>query len=204
MIDFHALAGSAAATVAALALATRTRPVQRLDDALEEAVSARPRLVVRLAGIGTLPGERYVHPLIGAVSAAAILLARPGGSPLRVLLPLAFASLGAIVAHHAIKIVYRRPRPAIALGRNKTEPAFPSGHTADATAVVLTSAWLLVHEGLLPPSLAIPLAIVLCAVTGMSRVALGWHWGSDVVGGWLTGIAVAAECVALYERLSGR
>jgi membrane-associated phospholipid phosphatase len=203
-MDFHALAGGAAAAVAVLALATRTRAVQRVDDALEKSVSARPPLVVRLAGIGTLPGERYVHPLIGAVTAAALLLARPEGSPLRVLLPLAFASLGAIVAHHAIKLVYRRPRPAIALGRNKTEPAFPSGHTADATAVVLTSAWLLVREGLLPPGMAIALAVILCLVTGMSRVALGWHWGTDVVGGWLTGIAVAAECIALYERSAGR
>jgi undecaprenyl-diphosphatase len=202
VIALHALAGAAAATVAALALATRTRGVQRLDDALEQAVSARPPLVIRLAGIGTLPGEQFVHPLIGAMSAAVILLARRGDSPLPVLLPLAFASLGAIIAHHAVKLVYRRPRPAIALGRNKTEPAFPSGHTTDATAVVLTSAWLLVHEGLLPPVVTIPVAVALCVVTGISRVALGWHWGTDVVGGWLAGIAVAAECAALYERLA--
>jgi membrane-associated phospholipid phosphatase len=201
--SLHSLAAAAAASVAALALATRWRAVQRLDDALEDRVSARPPLVVQLASIGTLPGERYIHPAIGAVSAAVILLARPGDSALRVMLPVAFASLGAIVAHHGVKLVYRRPRPALALSRDKIEPAFPSGHTADATAVVVTSAFMLVREGLLPPAVAISIAVVVCLVTGISRVALGWHWGTDVVGGWLTGLGVAAECVALYQRLNG-
>ena len=86
-------------------------------------------------------------------------------------------SLGAIVAHHAVKLVYRRPRPAIALSWGKTEPAFPSGHTADASAVLLTSAWIMVREGLLPPGIAWPVAVVVALVTGISRVALGLALG---------------------------
>jgi len=196
------LAGVLSASVTvALAAATRHARVQRLDDAVERFAATHRELSTPLARIGTLPGERYVHPLLGALSALAIMVLGPQEAAWRALIPLAAASLGAIVAHHAVKFVYRRPRPAIALSWGKTEPAFPSGHTADATAVLLTSAWLMVREGLLPPAIAWPVAVVASFVTGISRVALGWHWGSDVVGGWLTGMAVAAGCAVLYEGM---
>jgi len=112
------------------------------------------------------------------------------------------ASLGAILAHHGVKLLYRRARPAIALSKNKLEPAFPSGHTADATAVLLTGAYLLAREGILPAMLFLPIALVLAFITGVSRVLLGWHWSSDVIGGWLTGLCVAAGCAGLYEILA--
>jgi membrane-associated phospholipid phosphatase len=35
-------------------------------------------------------------------------------------------------------------------------------------------------------------------------VVLGWHWSSDVIGGWITGLGVAAECALAYERLVNR
>jgi undecaprenyl-diphosphatase len=188
-------------TTALLALASRSRGVQRLDDALERSVSRhRPRLV-RLAKIGTLPGENYMHPTIGAVVALTILTRRRGRTR-AIVVPIAAASLGAIVAHHAVKIIYRRRRPEIAVRRGKYEPAFPSGHAADATAVLATGAYLLVREGVIPARVAIPLASVLAVGTGVSRVVLGWHWGSDVIGGWLTGLGVAAECALAYERLA--
>jgi len=191
-------AGAAAATIA-LAAATRTPAVQRVDDAIERFAGTHRALATPFARIGTLPGERYIHPLLGALSAGAVLWLRPAGGAARALVPLAAASLGAIIAHHAVKFVYRRPRPAIALSRGKTEAAFPSGHTADATAVVLTSAWILVHEGLLPAGIAIPLAITIALVTGISRVALGWHWATDVLGGWMAGLSVSAMCALLYQ-----
>jgi undecaprenyl-diphosphatase len=186
-------------TTAALALLTRTRAVQRLDDAVEDVIGRRRPRLAPAARIGTLPGESYMHPTIGAVVALAILHRR-GGRRRRILIPMASASLGAIVAHHAVKAVYRRRRPEIALRRGKLEPAFPSGHTADATAVLATGTYLLVREGMLSPRVAVPVAVALAVATGTSRVVLGWHWSSDVIGGWATGLGVAAECALLYER----
>jgi membrane-associated phospholipid phosphatase len=185
-----------------LALVSRSRRVQAWDDAIEDAVDWHRSALVRLARVGTLPGESYMHPTLGACIALAILRRR-GGPARRIVVPLASASLGAIVAHHAVKFVYRRRRPEIAVRRGKYEPAFPSGHTADATAVLATGAYLLVREGLVAPRLAFPVAAVLAAGTGVSRVVLGWHWSSDVIGGWITGLGVAAECAREYERRRG-
>jgi undecaprenyl-diphosphatase len=187
-------------TTAVLALVSRSRAMQQWDDDLERLVGLRRLRLRGAARVGTLPGENYMHPTIGAVVALTILRRR-GGRVRRIVVPMAAASLGAIVAHHAVKLVYRRRRPEIAVRQGKYEPAFPSGHTADATAVLATGAWLLVREGVVPARLAVPIAAALAAGTGASRVALGWHWGSDVVGGWLTGLGVAAECASVYERL---
>lgn len=187
---------------ALLALAVRRRKIQRLDDAIEDAVDWHRPVLVRLAHLGTLPGENYMHPTIGAAVALTILRRR-GGPARRILVPMASASLGAIVAHHAVKLIYRRRRPEIAIRRGKLEPAFPSGHTADATAVLATGAYLLVREDVLPVTIAVPVATALALSTGLSRVVLGWHWSSDVIGGWITGLGIAAECALAYERMKG-
>ena len=200
MPSFSTIALAAGAGVLLLALATRTRRLQALDDALERgAERARQRArVLRAARLGTLPGEPYMHPTIGA-ACAAIVIAATGREILPVLATLAAASIGAILAHHAVKLVYRRPRPAGALARGKTEPAFPSGHTTDATAVLVTGAYLLARQGLAVPSVVATLAIVLALSTGVSRVLLGWHWATDVLGGWITGVGVAACASGRYE-----
>lgn len=184
----------------AATLATRFPAVQALDDWIEERAGIHRHRWRRIAGIATLTGEKFVHPAIGAITAAIVLVTR-GGPPINTLLPLATASLGGITVHHAVKFVYHRPRPEVALLRDKTEAAFPSGHTTNATSVVVTSAYMLVHAGLLPTMVAAIGVVVLCAATGASRVALGWHWATDVVGGWFAGAGVAGACCWLYERL---
>jgi undecaprenyl-diphosphatase len=203
MPSFSTVALAAGAGVIVLAIATRTSPLQALDDGIERAAGRlRQRAgVLRAASIGTLPGEPYMHPTIGA-ACAATLIAATRGPVLAVLAAFAAASIGAILAHHAVKLVYRRPRPAGALARGKTEPAFPSGHTTDATAVLVTGAYLLVRQGLATPGVVTVLALLLALSTGVSRVLLGWHWATDVVGGWIAGVGVAACASGLYESLT--
>lgn len=77
--------------------------------------------------------------------------------------------------------------------------SFPSGHALNATltAGVLLLVFLPFARDRRPLRWAMWVAaLVLAIVTGVSRVALGVHWTSDVVGGWLLGVAVVAATAA--------
>ncbi|MFG2048487.1 phosphatase PAP2 family protein [Micromonospora sp. NPDC048935] len=78
--------------------------------------------------------------------------------------------------------------------------SFPSGHALNAT---LTAGVLLLvllpyaGRGLGRAALWVA-ALLLTIVTGLSRVALGVHFTSDVLGGWLLGVAVVAATTAAF------
>lgn len=65
--------------------------------------------------------------------------------------------------------------------------AFPSGHAANATMVWLCLA-LLLPAGARPRAFAIWGAAWLAILVGLTRVMLGVHWPSDVIGGWAFGL----------------
>ncbi len=85
--------------------------------------------------------------------------------------------------------------------------AFPSGHALNATlaAGVLLLVFLPFTRDRRPLRWVLWIVAVLVAVvTGLSRVALGLHWISDVVGGWLLGLAVLAATTAAFRAWRAR
>ncbi|MFR9777414.1 phosphatase PAP2 family protein [Micromonospora sp. MS34] len=79
--------------------------------------------------------------------------------------------------------------------------SFPSGHALNATlaAGVLLLVFLPYtrRRRWLRWTLWVA-AVLLAVVTGLSRIALGVHWSSDVVGGWVLGAAVVAATAAAF------
>lgn len=96
-------------------------------------------------------------------------------------------TLGGRLAVALQKDVIARERPLLSEHLVTTSSmSFPSGHAANSMIVWLTLA-LLLPRGSRPSLVAT--AIALSTLIGLSRVALGVHWPSDVAGGWAFGLA---------------
>lgn len=80
--------------------------------------------------------------------------------------------------------------------------SFPSGHALNAalTAGVFVLVLLPVARGAKRWVLW-GAAVAVTVLTGLSRIVLGVHWTSDVVAGWLLGIAVVTATAAAFPRI---
>ncbi len=105
----------------------------------------------------------------------------------------------------ALKSLIGRPRPDYAIIDSvPSSLGFPSGH---ATFAMLLGGILiyLVGSGVRNPLARRGLVgglVLLIALVGVSRVYLGVHWPSDVIGGYLYGVAALAGLIRLRERLA--
>ena len=116
----------------------------------------------------------------------------------------AASCLGGWATSHALKGVFMRARPALDFHGTLAEGySFPSGHAMMSAIVFLTLATLIAR--LAPRTslrvYAILIAVLLSVLVGLSRVYLGVHWASDVVAGWVAGVAWALLVWALAHRL---
>lgn len=109
----------------------------------------------------------------------------------------------AALVQKALKVLVGRARPVWPDPVDSArESAFPSGHAMTATVVCGLLLWLLHRYGARGATrlMAWAAAVVSVVGVGLSRVWLGVHWPSDVVGGWLLGALMVALAVATYER----
>lgn len=120
-----------------------------------------------------------------------LLLVTPGGALLNLL----------------IKTAFQRQRPAF------TDPiqtldgySFPSGHTMAATLFYGLLAVFACHalRSFRARLVALLCAVLMVALVGFSRIALGVHYFSDVVAAATAGVAWLALCVTGVEALRRR
>jgi len=132
--------------------------------------------------------------------ALGLLIVAAAGSPparldaLRTLA--AIAGLAVVVL--AIKLLIRRRRPEGEWGAiyRTTDPhSFPSGHAARVVLLAL----LAVAWG--SPALAVVL-ILWAPLVALSRVAMGLHYLSDIVGGALLGLLAGGVTLAIVSALN--
>ena len=112
------------------------------------------------------------------------------------------AALGAesLIVNQGIKRLVRRQRPTDVGDprydvRKPSTSAFPSGHASSAAmAATILIAW----DG----RRWAPLWVSVAAIVGVSRAYVRIHHPSDVVGGAVVGLALAALCTPVLRRLA--
>ncbi len=95
------------------------------------------------------------------------------------------------------KIVFNRDRPGADEHLEAVySMSFPSGHSANAMITYMAIALLVPVKQRNRP-IAVGLGLALALQAGWSRVALGVHWPSDVLGGWVFGLLWLGVCMRL-------
>jgi undecaprenyl-diphosphatase len=200
------LAGLAFGTLLLLVRANWA-PLVRVDRAiangLNDLVGPNETVVKILQVITSAGGRGFLLPLVTIVVLLLLIRRRP-----RLAIYLAVTGAGALILDPSLKTLVGRVRPVVADpvaygGGN----SFPSGHTLGATVVwgALTLVFLSLANGRWRGRL-IGLAAVVVVAVGLTRIALGVHYLSDVVAGWLLGLAwisVTAYAFRVWRREAG-
>lgn len=135
--------------------------------------------------------------IFAGLCAAAWLAWRGAGND--ALLLLSVTAVETVIGE-GMKEAFVRTRPALVPHLDQVVSlAYPSGHAAHSGALYLLGAALIgrrVERRESRRALLI-LAAVLVMLIGFSRVMLGVHWPSDVVGGWMLGAGFALVGLAL-------
>jgi len=112
------------------------------------------------------------------------------------------ATAGNIILNNVLKLYFDRARPNVFEWQtHAASSSFPSGHAMSATVVYGTVAYLLARLQKHAWSRAITLvtAVIMIALICLTRLYLGVHYPSDVLGGIVVGLAWAAFCMATLE-----
>ena len=114
---------------------------------------------------------------------------------------------GGLLISSVTKEAFDRPRPdLVPYGSIVHTASFPSGHSMLAAVVYLTLGVLVART--LPQRrlkiYVLSLATFVAILVGLSRVYLGVHWPTDVLAGWLAGVAWACLCMLVARWLARR
>ncbi|MGQ0279210.1 phosphatase PAP2 family protein [Sphingopyxis sp. Q841] len=141
-------------------------------------------LIAFMQAISWIGGGTPRWVLVGLIAAAVRFW---GGR--RPALAIVAAVLFANIASSLLKAAFDRPRPdLIAHLDHVSSASYPSGHATSAAALYLTLALLAPVQW---RRATWTLAVLMIGFTGLSRIMLGVHWPSDIVGGILLGAAFA-------------
>ena len=109
----------------------------------------------------------------------------------------------------ALKMAINRPRPTpdlVTIYLPQTGKSFPSGHAFFAIFILGMLAYLTITRLSKPGMRLFTLLVFLIIIiwVGASRIYLGAHWTSDVVGGYIVGGWFLVVLIWLYRTLKPR
>ena len=110
--------------------------------------------------------------------------------------------LGITIINNLIKVIIARPRPEINKLVTETGYSFPSGHSMVSLAFYGYLIYLIykyINNKHLKRTLIIILSVLICII-GVSRIYLGVHYTSDVLGGFLISFAYLIIYIELVNK----
>jgi membrane-associated phospholipid phosphatase len=179
-------------------------PQMRLDAVVSDALYAGDDRAAALDGllqVLTAPGLSWVRFVVFLPVLLRFLYVRAWWTAAW----LVTAVVGIAPLTSLLKEWFGRVRPDFAEGGARYETlSFPSGHSsgiATLVTVALVLAWPLLSSRARRWAVVAGAALVL--VVGLTRMWLGVHFLSDVVGGWALGIGWTLATALLFGALSG-
>jgi len=112
------------------------------------------------------------------------------------------AVFGGVTLNNLLKFVFARPRPDFVTHAARVfTTSFPSGHATLSAITYLTIGALLArtYPSFIMGFYFMSLAAFLTVLIGVSRIYLGVHYPTDVLGGWCIGVAWAMACWVLMS-----
>jgi undecaprenyl-diphosphatase len=160
-----------------------------------------------LAGIGTGPAllltQTGLFPVYATISVVLLIAGIVERRWLRAVLISILTLVAAWQVSDACKILFHRPRPNYWVLIHEPSWSYPSGHTT--LVIAFYGFWTAVAWTSDLPLAAkrwIRIAFALFAIAiGWSRLALGAHYPTDLVGGYLLGAAMASAGMIVYRLL---
>lgn len=117
---------------------------------------------------------------------------------------IAFVVLGSALLNTGLKALFRRPRPEVYRLAEASGFSFPSTHSMMAFSLYGLLALLLWPHlrGAAGRTALLAAAGMMIAAIGFSRIYLGVHYPSDVLGGYAASACWITIVLALYRRFS--
>lgn len=113
---------------------------------------------------------------------------------------LTVATGGSVALNGTMKVIVERPRPALPWAHVLPDYSFPSGHSMNsfvfyvAIALIIWGAY-----GRRIGAVAVTVALLIALAVGLSRIYLGYHYLSDVLGGFAAGLAWLSIVVIAFQ-----
>ncbi|MFZ5597394.1 MAG: phosphatase PAP2 family protein [Bacillota bacterium] len=161
-----------------------------------------PRVVLVMKALTMLGSPGVIAVLVIAAAAALLLSGRPPGEPILLIA----AASGSMIINELLKVAFHRPRPEVEQLVHAAGYSFPSGHSMTGMAFFGALAYLLwtYRSPAFVRRVIAAFLLLLAFFIGVSRIYVGVHFPSDVLGGFAAGGAWLAVCITAWRYLPVR